>query len=261
MLTLDCSTRAKTLQSLAAGFHCTVAQLQTVLLSLNLENIYETDRTIMVDAGEYLYTYVCSHLDMPKVFSSAYGFHGTRTIKGNTFSDGLLTLGQSKKPVMEMMVSLAPSPKIGNRLQAWNFHDSVPDTLFQERTQNTIHWGPYGHLIREVHFFAQELGQHDYVRLPELVEDVCNAYQEEYSQDLTAHYLQVLQPCIVWFLAEIVDEQRALEAALGYAYTSVRGESPDFMSVYGIDFEGISVPRDRIICVEFPKIIHPICNK
>ncbi|EQA1213255.1 hypothetical protein AT509_004642 [Escherichia coli] len=52
--------------------------------------------------------------------------------------------------------------------------------MFQLRTGDKIHWGPFGHLVRELHFNASENGLHDYLWLPELVEDVCKAYQKKY---------------------------------------------------------------------------------
>lgn len=97
---------------------------------------------------------------------------------------------------------------------------------------------------------ARKLWQHDYVRLPELVEDVCNAYKK-YGQDLTGHYLEVLKPCIVCFRADIDYEKGALEAALSYAYTSVRELPPDSGAVFGIDRHGKSVSVDEIVNVEF----------
>lgn len=74
--------------------------------------------------------------------------------------------------------------------------------MFQLRRADRIHWGPYGDFIREVHFHANELGLGDYTRLPELVEDVLNAYNEAYQRDLTEHYMRVLQPCLLWFLTK-----------------------------------------------------------
>ncbi len=68
--------------------------------------------------------------------------------------------------------------------------------MFQLRTGDKIHWGPFGHLVRELHFNASENGLHDYLWLPELVEDVCKAYQKKYGHDLKPHYLSVLHPCI-----------------------------------------------------------------
>ncbi|HHP5750862.1 TPA: hypothetical protein ACSC98_003158 [Escherichia coli] len=251
MFTLDCSTRSQALLSLSSGFGCSVMELKKVLLSLDLEQIYETDHSIMIDSRQYLREYVCRELGIPGEFTTAYWFHGTRTSADNTFENGLLALNQTESLVMDMLVNLAPDAEVKEKLQAWNFHAGVPDHLFRTRTRDKMHWGPYGHLVREVHLHARKLWQHDYVRLPELVEDVCNAYKKKYGQDLTGHYLEVLKPCIVCFWADIDYEKGALEAALSYAYTSVRELPPDSGAVFGIDRHGKSVSVDEIVNVEF----------
>ncbi|EEZ6118625.1 hypothetical protein OGQ40_003552 [Salmonella enterica subsp. enterica serovar Muenchen] len=254
MLILDCSSRSQALFSLSSGFGCSVMQLKKVLLSLDLEQIYETDHSIMIDSQQYLREYVCRELGSPGKFSTAYWFHGTRTSADNTFESGLLPLNQTESLVMDMLVNLAPDAVVKEKLQAWNFHAGVPDNLFRMRTRNEMHWGPYGHLVREVHLHARKLWQHNYLRLPELVEDVCNAYQKKYGQDLTEHYLKVLKPCIVCFRADIEYEKGALEAALSYGYTSVRELPPDSGALFGIDRHGISVSLGEIVNIEFTKL-------
>ena len=251
MLTLDCSTRDKALLALAAGFKCSTDELRSALLSIDIEFIYETDETILIPSWQYLREHICNLIGEPEEFADAYWFHGTRTTHDNQFSEGLLTLGRSEKLVMDMLISHAPTNQVRERLQAWNTHGGVPEDLYQMRTLEKMHWGPYGHLVREVHLHAQDLSQHDYVWLPELVEDVCRAYKEYYQQDLTKHYLQILRPCIVWFRSEIQCQYGVLEAALSYAYTSVRGLPPDSGSVYGVDKDGVDVPHRDIFKIEF----------
>lgn len=71
---------------------------------------------------------------------------------------------------------------------------------------------------------------------------------------LQNNYLKVLKPCIVCFRADIEYEKGAFEAALSYAYTSVRELPPDSRAVFGIDRHGISVCLDEIVNVEFTKL-------
>lgn len=251
MLILNCSSRTSTLRSLSAGFGCSTSDLTAVLRSLDLDVLYETDRNIDIPSEEYLYRYACERFGAPADFSSAYWFHGTRAVPGNLFSDGLLSLDQSEKRVMDMLIALAPDTEVSSRLQKWNFHGGVPEKIFRLRTLGPAHWGPYGYLVRETDEHASILSQHKYIELPELVEDVCKAYQKHYGRNLIPHYLRRLQPCIVWFQSAIQHEECALGAALNYAYTSVRDIPPSGLSVYCIDQNGISVPHRQIVKVEF----------
>ncbi len=142
---------------------------------------------------------------------------------------------------MKMLLDLAPNEMVRTHLKEWDVPGGVPDEMFQLRTGDKIHLGPFGHLVRELHFNASENGLHDYLWLPELVEDVCKAYQKKYGHNLKPHYLSVLHPCIVWFEADIVYEKGVLETALSYAYTSVRDLPPDGNATFGIDCDGKSV--------------------
>ncbi|WKE04533.1 hypothetical protein [Enterobacter asburiae] len=251
MLILDCSSRSQALHTLSAGFGCPPEKLKKVLLSLDLEHIYETDQSIIVDANQFLKDYVSAELGEPGPFRRALWFHGTRTFVDNTFPAGLLALNHSESLAMKMLLNHAPNDIVRKHLQEWVVPGGVPDEMFQLRTGDKTHWGPYGHLVRELHFHARKNGLHDYLRLPELVEDVCNAYQEQYGHDLTPHYLRVLHPCIIWFQADIIYEKGALETALAYAYTSVRDLPPDTNATLGIDCEGKSVSRSAIARIEF----------
>ncbi|HHQ4053033.1 TPA: hypothetical protein ACSP0P_003869 [Citrobacter freundii] len=139
---LDCSTRASTLRSLSAGFGCSPSSLSVALLAFDLDALYETDLHIDIPPEEYLYHYACERFGAPADYSSAYWFHGTRTVPGNLFSDGLLSLEQSEKRVMDMLIALAPDTEVSNRLQKWNVHGGVPEEMFRMRTLDPAHWDP-----------------------------------------------------------------------------------------------------------------------
>jgi hypothetical protein len=67
-----------------------------VLLSLDLEHIYETDQSIMVDANQYLKDYVSAEL-ANQVPSPGFLVSWHRTFAGNTFPGGLLALNHSNR--------------------------------------------------------------------------------------------------------------------------------------------------------------------
>lgn len=71
MLILDCSSRTQALHTLSAGFACPPEKLKKVLLSLDLESIYELNPRQLVDAPQYLREYVCAELGEPGPFTRA----------------------------------------------------------------------------------------------------------------------------------------------------------------------------------------------
>lgn len=90
-------------------------------------------------------------------------------------------------------------------------------------------------LFREAQLNNKGTGHRNYTAMPELIEAVCNAYQEEYGADIKPHYLAVLKPRLIWFNAMPHGSQQCIETALAYAYTSVRHLPPDGCSTLAID--------------------------
>jgi len=79
MLKPDCSPRAQAPLTLSAGFSCTVPEPERVLLSLDIEQIYESAPSIMDNSKCYLREEVCEMPGEPRALTSAYWFHATRT--------------------------------------------------------------------------------------------------------------------------------------------------------------------------------------
>ncbi len=237
------------LQSLSEGFRCPISELQKELLGIDIEVTFATDPDIMISANQFLYEHICSRLGQPDEVASAYWFHGTRTAAANRFNEGILPLNHSAEAVIRMLAEHAPDSTVRARISAWA-GSGVPDSMFQLRHRNATHWGPYGSLVREVQLNNEETRHNNYSTMPELVEDVCNAYREEHGAELMQHYLAVLKPRMIWFIAPPADSQRCIEAALAYAYTSVRNLPPDSCANWGIDRKGIAVPPEDIIQVE-----------
>ena len=131
MLILDCSSRTQALHTLSAGFGCSPEKLKKVLLSLDLESIYELNPRQLVDAPQYLREYVCAELGEPGPFTRALWFHGTRTFAGNTFPAGLLALNQSESLAMKMLLDLAPNEMVRTHLKEWDVPGGVPDEMFR----------------------------------------------------------------------------------------------------------------------------------
>ncbi|CAM0554886.1 hypothetical protein EHLJMEHL_00474 [Vreelandella titanicae] len=250
MFELDCSSGEKALASLSFGFQCTIEELKEVLFSLDLDGLYEEFQSApQIPTEQYLYEQVIESLGEPLPLSSVVWFHCTRTCPDTDFSEGIAPLNDSLGRVWEIILRYAPEEYVRQSLLAMK-ESGVKDELYTLRTQDSIHWGPFGILVRDVAFVAEDLGQHDYLKMPELVEDICNAYQVVHGVALHGHYSQVLKPKIVKFRSESRLDSGCLESALGYAYRYIRGCDPDGMSITGIDCEGAIVSPHQIIETE-----------
>jgi hypothetical protein len=251
MFELDCSSGDEALRSLALGFRCTPPKLKEVLYSLDLDDLYQDIHSApRVSIGQFLYRYVVGKLGHHLELSSVVWFHCTRTSPDNEFSDGISPLNDSSHKVWQILLDLAPERTVREKLRAMK-EKGVNDDLYALRTQNSIHWGPYGILVRDVAFVAEDLSQHDYLKIPELIEDICNAYQLDHGVSLHEHYSKVLKPIMVKFKSRYRVDFGCIESALGYAYRYIRDHKPDDMSITCIDCQGVAVSADQIVAVEY----------
>ena len=250
MFILDCSTADNAIDSLCKCFSCSKDDIVDFLLSVDLDTIYaEIDSSPDVQADVYLYNIALERFGDPDEIEYVYWFHCTRTAPEENFSDGILPLGDSLERVFEIVLQTAPNNIVRERISEWGA-ENVPNYLYQLRVNESIHWGPYGILVKDVAFHTCTLGQHDSLGMPELIEDICKAYQDTYGVDIFSHYENVLSPKIVTFISDERCDNSCIKAALGYAYTSVRGMPPSGMAVTCIDCEGSTVSLEQIVNVE-----------
>ncbi len=136
---------------------------------MNLEQIYELQwREQQIPYPEYVYNYVVKELGEPNSLDGVCWFHCTRTVMSNKFTEGILPLGESINRVWSMMLDIVKKSHLHQQLATMKKH-GVNDSQYTSKTENSTDWGPYGILIKEVAFYTQELSQHDYLELPEII--------------------------------------------------------------------------------------------
>jgi hypothetical protein len=183
-LVLDCQSPESTLQSVAAIFNCPPAFLRAFLANPEIGEYYETNFESLPDFREYLYLVVEKHFGGARCLDAVCWFHTTRVAPGTSFSEGVLPLGAVLPRLKETLVELVGDVEMRKVLKAKLDADSVADHHYQNKTTDELHWGPYAILVKEVAFCANELSQHDYLGIPEIIEDICNGLEEPLSSKL-----------------------------------------------------------------------------
>lgn len=106
-------------------------------------------------------------------------------------------------------------------------------------------------LVRETAFRSEEMGNHDYLWLPEIVEDICNAYYETYNIKLYDFILKATSPCIVKFLEKTPNGNWCLRPAVYYLYLVTNNKKLIMDSNTCFDGEGNTIPKENILEIEF----------
>lgn|GEM_PF-560112 len=246
---IDSESRDHVFESLCNGFSCKLDDLENILLGLDIEQIYEENwKSIDIPADEYLYQHTIQILGNHKPLKKVNWFHLTRTTKQNDFEDGIIPLGGTLERIWTTLISIPTEPVIKDNL---NFlkNNGVPDFHYRLKHNDQFHWGPYAVLVKETAFNASDLSQHDYLGMPEIIEDICNGYEERFGDSIIEIYESSLVPKIVKFQSHQRLDSGCVEAALFYAYELVRGNPPSSNCVTCFDGEGIKIEPSSVISV------------
>lgn len=84
--------------------------------------------------------------------------------------------------------------------------------LYRLKTPALMHHGPFGEYVREHLLRSHELSSHDYLRTPELLEDIAHAARDVFGADLLGAYTAATKPCIVAFDMPLDDDADAVAA-------------------------------------------------
>lgn len=182
-------------------------------------------------------------------------FHATRSVNPEQMrQEGLLPSNLMVDRIWFMLFGLLGT---GWSLEAWQdfrlrvetSHPGHYANLYRLKTGDSYHWGPYGFLIRDVPLKPKQCCVRDYLGdPPELVQDICLSFREDYSIDLEKRYRAESRPCLVKFRSAC--DPHAMWVALNYLYLVSRGL--DLTSDLGhcFDGKGRRIPADWIEEVE-----------
>ncbi len=251
---LDCESPESAINSLSRVFSCSSSEFADLSNSLDLETTFiETGIHKEIPFEEYVLNTFSDHIQPPLPFDKVCWFHGSRTFRGNNFNEGILPLNLVLPQVWNFLINNAPNEKTQRNLVRLK-ENGVPDFHYNLKAPDTIHWGPYAYLVKESLYNADELGQHNYLAIPEIVEDICNGYKAKYENEIISFYSKILLPCIVKFIIPSYERsQDATNVALCYAYFSSRNEPINTLAITCYDGNGNAISSENILNVEFQR--------
>jgi hypothetical protein len=189
-------------------------------------------------------------------FEQVRYFHGTRTLDPESYRRrGLLPLPEVLEDIWdglgEVAADLLSTSDLG-QLREFIEAGGGGHGGYQYRSKTTdwTQHGPFGEYIREHFLRPHEVTAHDYLRTPELVEDIAYVAADCFGVDLLARFSACATPCIVVFEMPVVDEESAVSAACWYVHAAANGEATTINARGGFHGDGVGVPAAAIRCVE-----------
>jgi hypothetical protein len=251
---LDCESLDSARNSLARLFNCNGTTLACFLADPALEATYIANAGTLPSFDDFLYGEVVRRFGTPAMPARVCWFHCTRVTSGTNFSEGILPLSAALPRLKRLFLAVAREPKSRELVRQVLNNNGGYAFQFRQKTSNNIHAGPYAILVRDVAFHAKALGQHDYLSLPEIIEDLCSEVKAFANIDLTEHYRTALQPTIVKFTtAATGSAQGHVATALCYMWAAFHNNGkPDGNSVWCFDGANVTVPARDILEIQYP---------
>lgn len=253
MLALDCQSRATTLASVSKIYCVDEGSIDSFLLGLDLERHYEINDPPR-SGDEELCRLFEAHFGCHAVGPDrVFWFHLTRTPQGESFAEGLLPLSKSLPKVWAVILHVFQNTEHESRLANMRA-TGVPGMQYRHKVGQSLHSGPYAMLVRDIAGKSAEVGNHDYLRIPEIMEDICTGYLERYGEDLTEQLSAALNPTVVKFWSARRLGKGCVEAALYYLYKSARHERLSLHANTCFDGEDCIIPPEQIVSIEQPAV-------
>ena len=244
-LILDCESESSTYRSLSNLFSCSKNDLISLLATIDIEAIYKDfESSPHIPPDEYVFQKAIEAFGVNAAPKIICWFHLTRTTKDATFKQGILPLGKALNGIWETLFNIFKGSEHYENLIDLK-ESGVKNYHYNLKTPDSFHWGPFGMLVKESAFKAKEMGNHDYLWLPEIIEDICNAYHDKFGFFIHDDVVKSLKPCIVKFKSHYRHDDGCVEAALYYLHACIQRERLCIDANTCFDGKGKIIPYKR----------------
>lgn len=267
MLCLDCESVDAAFRSVEAILHLTRQQLESFFQGFDFDGYAEEHwRKSWYDPDRVLLTQLKAAYGITPdaAWSATCFFHLTRTLDASQFANGIEPLTSARLDAIWAALYTLVYKDLssaewnqfrrdmgGARLSEYARHYAY---LYGMKTRDVrTHGGPYGLLIRASAFQPKALMNHDYLGIPEIVEDIGICCEDVFHIPLCERFQQQAQPCIVKFCVQdrYYASNDALGIALRYLYDSLHNSDP-LGRPWSYDARGSWISAAQIESVECP---------
>jgi hypothetical protein len=255
MTLLDCESIDSIYGSLEAIAGAKRSAIESFLDSMDLDALYNSNSPPSCPVNDYLLDAFRKNFRSNLSYDATCWFHRTRVVGDTNFEAGILPLGQQLDSIWDFLHSLVRGAISEKQWRAFR-QEKLQSAhhlahLYAMKTEKPFYWGPYAILVRDIAFKPKEVGNHDYLFGPEIVEDICICFEKVYKFDLLTLFRKSTKPCIVKFV-DSAPRSKYLRAAIFYLYVTRRHDRLRDYCNDCLDARGAAVSRDRILKVEFP---------
>jgi hypothetical protein len=242
---LDCENYDTILSSLSAILSTSENDISSFLKSLDLNEIWKNSQKEKY-ADEYLFEEFLREfkLDESRIIKANW-FHNTRVLKGSEFKEGILPSSLAINRLETLISDIVKKLKI-----PINKNSLQKCSVIQNKLNSKTNQGPWAFLIRDF-AFEKTVGIHDYLKSPELIEDILHFKYPENYELIFREFQNTTVKCIVKFKTEFEFHPKRLLYVINYLYNKINGEKMDWRSNANFSNNGKIISPEMILKIEY----------
>lgn len=253
-MVLDCQNEKSALQSVALYFKTDIENVKSTLTKNNLMKLFRMHHNKYDYFCDFLYDFFRKRFGVENI-EYVMWFHLSRSLNPKDYYEGIFPLNVILPKLQKDLYKLVWEEISENE---WEEICNGGGAGFRKERYNMkvsekCHYGPYAMLVREIAFNAQAVGNHDYLNIPEIIEDMCMDVQKVYGVDVLDRFVEKATPIIVKFKQELLNnakDKHYIGTALTYLYSKLRGESLSLGCNTCYTGYGIAIQKNDIVSVE-----------
>ena len=249
MNTLDCESRDTALGSLSCIYGVPEREIEAFLQETDLERHCAESNPQHPADRELRLLFESTLGCAPSAIDRVFWFHLTRAKHDADFASGILPLNEALPCVWNTILGIFDGTDHEEPLRRFR-EEGVPNYHYALKVGEFLDAGPYAMLVRESAFRAGEMGNHDYLWLPEIMEDICNGYHDTTGAMIHDTLRASLIPYVVKFWSRKKTGKDCVESAMYYLYRTAHGQELSIGANTCFDGKGCEIPQGQIVKVE-----------
>jgi hypothetical protein len=251
MKILDCESTETIYNSIYNILGLRQSELEQMFKEIDIESYYLERSKIYIEPENLLFSLIMNNNSKIPSYDRVCWFHLTRIKDESVFDEGILTLNEVIDSIWSLLYSLVKKDISYKDWQKFrqDMGSSEWTHQYNLKAKSATYGGPYAVLIKDFAFMPEQVGNYDYLKIPEIIEDICMCFLEKENIDLFKLYSDNTKPCIVKFWH---DDARpdCITTILYYLYNVYNSNEITFNTGTNFDGHGKSVPKENIIYIE-----------
>lgn len=255
---LDCDNYQTTIECVSEYFNTTSEEIFHTLSNLSFESYQKSAFKHHDDFSFYLLDCLNKQFVYTQKIEYVMWFHLTRALNPDSYYKGIYPLNLISDSILENCYSLVEDNVSLHEWKKICEMGSGGDLtwIYKMKRENKIHFGPYAMLVKEAAYCFDDIGNHDYLSLPELIEDLGRGMDKIYGINLIEIYRRNSVPLIVKFKMPPQNEfdnrtdDDYIEIAISYLHTKIHNDEMGLNDNTCFNGEGNVIPAENIVYVE-----------